>query len=245
MATIFEDLYRNQSEPWRYSDRAIELVRHDWTLELIAKYLPQAPGRRVLDVGCSLGLLTSRIAELTPTLTAIDIAPTAVEKAKTRCAESQATRGTPVEFRVGGALEIPARDGEFDLVVCADGIHGWEFSDTQKTKAFSEVNRVLAPGGIAIFTDALRPNWFEGAVKLVEQSPLKVIEIDYFGDRLWYQLESAVKAVRTFPGIRWCLSNKPLARSIRSISKLRGPSGSIHLGIVAQKPSPKNSRETA
>ena len=52
----FDGLYQGQAEPWTYSVRAAEVLRHE-TLERAVRSL-RPRFERVLDVGCSLGQLT-------------------------------------------------------------------------------------------------------------------------------------------------------------------------------------------
>jgi ubiquinone/menaquinone biosynthesis C-methylase UbiE len=52
-----------------------------------------------------------------------------------------------VEWRQADAMRLPFPDGTFDAVVCQFGV--MFFPD--KVKAFSEVRRVLGPGGAFVF----------------------------------------------------------------------------------------------
>ena len=55
----FDGLYRGEAEPWTYSARAAELLRHE-SLERAVRSL-KSRFERVLDVGCSQGQLTARL----------------------------------------------------------------------------------------------------------------------------------------------------------------------------------------
>lgn len=95
-----------------------------------------------LDLGCGDGRLT---AELTsgPTIAA-DVSRVALERARGRL--------PAVDFaELDPGADLPFRDGEFDLVLCADVIE--HVQDVQSL--LSEARRVLRPGGtLAITTPA-------------------------------------------------------------------------------------------
>jgi SAM-dependent methyltransferase len=68
----------------------------------------------------------------------------------------------PVEWRPADAMDLPFEDGTFDSVVCQFGV--MFFPD--KARAFSEVRRVLKPGGVFVFNawDSIEHNEFADAV---------------------------------------------------------------------------------
>jgi len=96
---------------------------------------------RLLDIGCSTGILTRHYAEFFGWVVGIDIDDGAVEWArKNRAAEN-------VSYRIGDSLEVPFPTGEFDLVTCT---HIYEHvPDAQRM--LDEIHRVLRPGGILFF----------------------------------------------------------------------------------------------
>ena len=134
--------------PSRYDDELWELV-------------PEQPGpppehlrrfvrslghvERALDLGCGDGRLTS---ELDATeLTAADVSPVALERARARL-----TGARLVELEPDAVL--PFGDSSFDLVLCAETIE--HVRDVQLL--LSEIRRVLRPGGtLALSTPANLP----------------------------------------------------------------------------------------
>ena len=100
---------------------------------------------RALDLGCGDGRLTAELdaAELT----AADVSPVALERARRRLPEGARL----IELALDAPL--PFDDGAFDLVLCAETIE--HVRDVQLL--LSEVRRVMRPGGtLALTTPATR-----------------------------------------------------------------------------------------
>ena len=104
----FEGRYRQQEEPWSFSERAAELLRHQWVVATARQYA----AARMLDVGCSLGQLTSSLAKLPTELHANDVSPTAVTRARARLGRTAAVR-----FCSGSATTLPFATASFDVVL--------------------------------------------------------------------------------------------------------------------------------
>ena len=89
---------------------------------------------RVLEVGCGWGELAEWIArDAAASVVAVDLSPRMVELAGER----------GVDARVADVQQLPFADGEFDCVVAAWMLYHVPDLD----RAFSEVVRVLRPGG--------------------------------------------------------------------------------------------------
>ena len=79
--TFFEEKYANDPDPWAFASSAYELNRYDATISALQRRRYQ----RAFEPGCSVGVLTARLATLCDHVDAIDISPTAVERARERC----------------------------------------------------------------------------------------------------------------------------------------------------------------
>ena len=78
---FFDDFYREQGEdPWGFTDRWYEQRKRAVTLAS----LPRPRFRRALEVGCSIGVLTSDLAPRCDALLALDVAGAAVALARER-----------------------------------------------------------------------------------------------------------------------------------------------------------------
>ena len=111
---------------------------------------------RLLDIGCSTGILTRHYAEFFGNVVGIDIDDGAVEWArKNRAAENLA-------YRIGDSMDVPFPSGDFDLVTCT---HIYEHvPDAQRM--LDEIFRVLRPGGFCFFAAENRLRVWDGHYNL-------------------------------------------------------------------------------
>jgi LmbE family N-acetylglucosaminyl deacetylase/SAM-dependent methyltransferase len=109
-AERFDAAYARHEDPWRVTTRWYERRKRLATLAA----LPDERYGRALEIGCSIGVTTAGLAERVDELLAVDVAPTAVERARARLADAPHVR---VEVRDVGA-DWPA--GAFDLVVMSE-----------------------------------------------------------------------------------------------------------------------------
>ena len=224
---IFEGDYTKLSEPWNYSHRAIEGLRHDWVIEELTGIAP-VDGLKVLELGCSLGLMTEKLIKTGSEIFAMDLSATAVTKAKSRV-------GSGVHFLVADASVLPFADGAFERVLVCDGLFGWHLDEATQAKVASEVLRVLKPGGYAFFTDYIHHLAFYKVRGLVQSAGFTVARESYLGDRLWYQFASAFKAIESWKMVQTILSNKVIARALQKLARMIGKPGSRHIMVIAKK----------
>ena len=132
-------------EPWRERERdlikerqrAIEILSH-------RRY------HRALDVGCSVGAFTARLAPLCEELLAVDVDEWAVAAAKERLASFSHVR---VERRT---LPEERPEGPFDLIVAAEVLYYWP-KDTLLA-ALRYFEEVLAPDGTLLVAHGRVPS---------------------------------------------------------------------------------------
>jgi hypothetical protein len=106
----FEKLYAGDSDPWNFAASTYERGRY----QSIIDALPRPAYDLAFEPGCSVGELTVQLAPLCGHLVACDIAPTAVARARARCAD----HGN-VEIYCGDVAGNPGID-RFDLVVFSE-----------------------------------------------------------------------------------------------------------------------------
>lgn len=101
--------------------------------------------KHILDVGCGTGACSRRLRDSfgAAKITAVDIAPGMIEIAK-----KEQRRLRKIDYQVADADCLPFDNNQFDLVFSSLVIQ-W-MPDLKAT--FSELNRVLAPGGLLIFS---------------------------------------------------------------------------------------------
>ena len=105
-------------------------------------------GSRVLECGCGPGADAVRLGEQGAQVVAIDISGRAIERAR-----AQVPDGLDVEFFEMNAEALAFADGAFDMV-CGTGI----LHHLDLERAFGEIDRVLKPGGRAVFVEPLGHN---------------------------------------------------------------------------------------
>jgi len=112
------------------------------------------PAWRYLDVGCGVGTAACEIAKRYGLeVTGIDVDPGQIEAARAHATQPH------LRFMVMDATKLQFHEAEFDIVATSLVTHhmsGWE-------RAFSEMIRVLRPGGYLIYSDFMLPSWL-GAI---------------------------------------------------------------------------------
>jgi SAM-dependent methyltransferase len=97
-------------------------------------------GGRVLEVGCGTGTQAVWLASQGLPVTAVDIAPTAIAKARERAAAA----GVEADFRVGDVLAaLPG--GPYGLVFDRGVLHGMQ--GDERARLADRVHAALAPDG--------------------------------------------------------------------------------------------------
>src|SRR5437763_7050220 len=102
-----------------------------------------APGERVLDLGCGAGtdsLVAAQMVGEQGRVTGIDMTPQMLAKARSAATDLAEAN---VEFVEGEAERLPFADKSFDVVIS----NGVIDLIPEKDAVFSELHRVLAPGG--------------------------------------------------------------------------------------------------
>jgi arsenite methyltransferase len=102
-----------------------------------------SPGERVLDIGSGAGtdsLVAAQMVTPGGEVTGIDMTPQMLAKAKAAAAEMRAEN---VRFVEGEAESLPVEDESFDVVIS----NGVIDLIPDKDAVFSEIHRVLVPGG--------------------------------------------------------------------------------------------------
>ena len=144
--------------PRLYETHLVPLIFAPYATDLANRLLAR-PLRRVLEIAAGTGVVTRALAA---TL-ADDVAIVASDLNQEMLDHATAL-GTPrpVEWRRADAMELPFAEATFDAVICQ---FGWMFFP-DKAKAFAEARRVLAPGGVLVFSvwDRIEDNEFADVV---------------------------------------------------------------------------------
>ena len=110
------------------------------------------PGGTLVDLACGRGGYGLEIAARTGArLIGVDFSAEAVRQAR-----EQALRlGAKADFRIGDLAATGLETGSADAVLCVDAIHFAQQPDA----AYSEIRRVLVPGGRAVLTNWEPVEW--------------------------------------------------------------------------------------
>lgn len=129
----FDEMYRDHADPWHQSSREAFSTEKAAALNL----LQRLRARRVIEVGCGLGYFTKRIAETGCEVLGLDVAATAVAKARE-------LHGSPTShFLQADILDVaPYRDFQPDAVIMAEVT--WYVLD--KLPAYLRLLREELPG---------------------------------------------------------------------------------------------------
>jgi ubiquinone/menaquinone biosynthesis C-methylase UbiE len=132
-------------------------------------------GKRVLEVGCGGGQCSIAFAKRGAVVTGIDLSDNQIEFAR----ELAARNGVVVSFLQGDAQDLSAiPDASQEIVFSAYALQFVEHMD----RCFSEVARVLRPGGLFVFS-LDHPFWY-----CLPDGEL-VVESSYFDSAYWYEWE--------------------------------------------------------
>src|SRR3982751_4441866 len=225
----FEDIYSDDHEPWSFSERGVETLRHERLTNLVSSLAP----RRLLDLGCSLGQMTARLATLPTDVFAMDVSPTAVHRARERLREMGAV--SQPRFVSGDVTQLPFRAQTFDVILASDGLYSWQLEIEDRAIALRQIHHALVPGGHAVLTEHMRTDHFPVYVGEIRASPLRVVRVMYFHDRPCYQFESWLKAIRHWRVARAARRSVSLARVLCTVGRWFGPVASRHICVIATR----------
>ncbi len=133
--SYFDDVYAASPDPWNFETSEYEAGKYRDTLA----HLPRPRYANVLEIGCSIGVLTHQLADRCDKLLSVDVSAQALATATTRCADLPHVHFAQMHI----PDEIP--EGAFDLVVISEVGYYWQREDLARTA------RLLAarqpPGG--------------------------------------------------------------------------------------------------
>lgn len=145
----FDRLYAADPDPWNFATSPYEDAKYARTVAALERALEGRRAASALEVGCSIGVLTARLAPLCEELLAVDVAPAALEAARARCADLPQVR-----FAVS-TLPRSAPAGRFDAVILSEVLYYFDRDEVAATLATLRARMV--PGAVAVLVHWLGP----------------------------------------------------------------------------------------
>ena len=137
-AAFFDDFHGRHDDPWGFETRWYEERKR----AILMASLPSRALGRVLEIGCSTGLVTRELAERSEHVLAIDASTAAVDAA------SERLRGYPNAVVRRAAVPGDEPDGQFDAIVLSEV--GYYLSRHDLAQTISLIDDALAPGGFLV-----------------------------------------------------------------------------------------------
>jgi len=163
-AEFWDRFYRQRRESGRDLD-----WEGLWTRPFLVP-LREAGVRTILELGCGTGNDAARLAGEGYVVTAIDLSGEAIGQARARF-------GSMVTFMVADmARRLPFPDEGFDAVMSNVAVH--MFPDDVTRAVFSEVGRLVRPGGLFVF----HVNALEDRPLRARSLPARELEPDYVAE---------------------------------------------------------------
>lgn len=119
----FERLYRDSLDPWNLETSPYEQQKYQATLAALGDRRFSS----ALEVGCSIGVLTRRLAGRCDQLIGVDFVAAAVAKARARCASLP---GVSIQ-----QMQVPQQwpEGRFDLILFSEVLYFLDEYDLRET----------------------------------------------------------------------------------------------------------------
>ncbi|KQP95376.1 class I SAM-dependent methyltransferase [Methylobacterium sp. Leaf117] len=134
-ADYFTDLYAANPDPWDFTTSPYEHAKYAATLAALGR----PTYAEALEIGCSIGVMTRRLADRCGRLLALDVAESALDTARARCADSP-----QVDF-LRAAVPDEWPPGRFDLVLLSEVLYF--FTPEDLSRIAQHLTASLKPGG--------------------------------------------------------------------------------------------------
>lgn len=135
----FDAMYAVSDDPWGFTDRWYEQRKR----ALLLAALPRPRYRRVLEIGCSAGVLTAELADRADAVVATDVADRAVAQARNRLRDRP--HAVVEQRRLPEQWDDDWDAAPFDLVVLSEV--GFYLAGDALDRLVNRCRAALAPGG--------------------------------------------------------------------------------------------------
>lgn len=148
------EMYEKE-DPWNYTTSQGELDRFQSAVELLDVARERGRFERAFEVGCAEGVFTRMLADRCENLLAVDIAPAALKRARSRCPEGN------INFNHWDLTASPA-PANMDLVVIMDVLELF-FKPRDIQSAREKLISALRPGGYLLLGNSKQNDIFESS----------------------------------------------------------------------------------
>lgn len=124
----------------------------------ILNELLSLPGAKVLELGCGKADKTRLIARTAASVLALEV--DTIQLAENQAAD----KPDNIQFGFGAAEDIPVDDSSIDIVLMFKSLH--HVPVERMNDAFSEIRRVLKPGGVAYISEPVYAGDFNEIIRL-------------------------------------------------------------------------------
>ena len=117
----FQKIYERSGDPWGFETSAYEAAKYQATIDS----LPRNRYGRAVEVGCSIGVLTEKLARRCDEVLALDVSELALKQARERMRSV-----VGIDFRI---MRVPHEmpEGSFDLIVVSEVAYYWKLADLE------------------------------------------------------------------------------------------------------------------
>ncbi len=129
---------------YTYAKRASTMVR-------VNDFLGNLREKKVLEYGCGLGEVSTLLARSGANVVTFDLSPKSIITSRQRAKLNKADAN--IQFAVAAGENIPYADESFDFIFGRAILHHLEAD-----LGWSEISRVLKPGGKAVFVEPMGMN---------------------------------------------------------------------------------------
>lgn len=134
--TYFDRLYQAARDPWDFETSPYEAGKYEATLQALG----DRQFANAFEIGCSIGVLTERLAPRCARLLAVDVCEEPLAQARARCAQ----RPQVVLQRMAVPQAFPRM--ALDLVLMSEVGYYWSHGDL--VRACRKIAAALQPGGL-------------------------------------------------------------------------------------------------
>ncbi len=131
----FDKIYEKNDDPWNFSESEYEAEKYAATLNS----LPRKQYKNVFEIGCSIGVLTEKLAARCEKLLSVDVSEKALNQARKRCANLKNINFQKMQIPGEFPCEI------FDLILISEV--GYYLSPDDWLSALEKVFANLAENG--------------------------------------------------------------------------------------------------